>query len=126
VQPGRHLEFRRPLSTPGRIRDLAIPVKQVDALAVDRDLELLAVDPAEHGLEVAGHALDVERVLAIGRELVRDQDAAAGAERQPLDVMVLRRIRRHVEDPLGRRGHVADRQPADLAGRRKVRLHQRR
>ena len=41
-----------------------------------------------------------ERVLAVGGELVLDQHAAAGAERQAFDVVVLRRVRRDVEDRL--------------------------
>ncbi len=105
--------------------DLFVPVEQVHACAVDRDLELLALHVAEHGREVAGHALHREHVVAVGRELVLDQHAAARAERQPFDVTVLRGVVRRVEHGQRRRGLGADGQTADLAGRRQVRLHQR-
>ena len=80
------------LAVAGRVRDLLVPVEQLHPLAVDRDLELLALDLPEHRLEVAGDALHLERVFAVGRELVLDQHAAARAERQPFDVIVLRRV----------------------------------
>ena len=50
--------------------------------------------PPEHRLEVAGDALHLECVVAVRRELILDQHPAAGAERQALDVVVLRGVRR--------------------------------
>ena len=69
-----------------------IPVEPVHQLAVHRDLELLAGDFAEGA--AAAHVALVDRehledVVRVGRELVLDEHAAAGAERQPLDVIVL-------------------------------------
>ena len=70
--------------------------------------------------------LTLNDIFAVGRELILDQDAAAGSERQPLDVIVLRGVRGHVEDGLRRRRHIANRQTADLSRSRQIRLHQRR
>ncbi len=126
VRAGLHRDARRGLAVAGGVRDLLVPVEQLHALAVDRHLELFALDPAEHGLEVAGDAFHLERVLAVGRELVFDEHPAARAERQAFDVIVLRRVRRHVEHRLRRRRRLADREPADLSGRRQVRFHERR
>ena len=106
--------------------DFLVPVEQLHALAVDRDLELLARDLTEDGREVPGDALDAECVVAVGRKLVRDQNAAARAERQAFDVVVLRGVRRDFEDFLARCVHVANREAADLARRRQIRFHQRR
>ncbi len=110
----------------GRVRDFLVPIEQLHPLAVDRDLELLALDAAQDRLEVTGDALHLEGILAVGRELILDQDAAAGSERQPLDVIVLRGVRGHVEHGLRRSRHIANRQTADLSRSRQVRLHQRR
>ena len=114
------------LPVAGRVRDLLVPVELRHALAVHGDDQLLAGDAAEHRLEVAGDAFHLERVLPVHRELMLDEDAAAGAERQPLDVVVLRRVGRHLEHLLRRRAHVAHREPADLARGGEVGLHQRR
>ena len=82
---------------PGTARpNLLVPVEQLHALAVDRDLELLALDLSQQIVEVAGDPVDLDHVLAVGRELVLDEHAAARAERQPLDVAVLRRVGRRV------------------------------
>ena len=51
---------------------------------------------------------------------------AARAERQTLDVIILRRIFRSSVHHQARRLSLADRQPADLPRRRNVGLHQRR
>ena len=69
VQARLDRDARRRAAVAGRVRDLLVPVEQLHPLAVDRHLELLALDAAEHRLEVAGDALDLERVLAVGREL---------------------------------------------------------
>ena len=56
---------------------------------------------------------------------VRHQQAAARAERQPFDVVVLRRVLARAVDDQRRLFGIADRQPADLLRRRHVRLDQR-
>ena len=72
---------------------LAADRRGEDLLAVDRDDEevrrLVSLDadqPFGHGLQETAR----EHVLAVGRELVTDQHAAARAERQPFDVLGLR------------------------------------
>ncbi len=89
VEAGLDRNLRRAAAVAFLIADLRVPVVEVHACAVDRDLELLALHVAEHGREVARHSLDGEHVVAVGRELVLDQHAAARAERQPFDVAVL-------------------------------------
>ena len=66
---------------------------EVDALAVERDLEI--VRDFEAADDVDGLAVQprLDDVLAIDREGVADQDAAARADRQALDVIVLRQVR---------------------------------
>src|SRR5690606_31784330 len=73
---------RSPSAVAFLVADLAIPVVEIDALAVDRDLELLTPNVAQHGGEIARHSLDREDILAVRRELVLDQHAAARPERQ--------------------------------------------
>ena len=65
-------------------------------------------------------AADGELVLRVEREGVRDEHAAARAERQPLDVPVLRQPgRRRVGDLRRRHRPIADRLAADLHRRRR-------
>src|SRR5690606_22098730 len=71
------------------VADFRIPVVQIDAFAIDRHFQFFAPDVTEYGGEVAGHPLDGKDIFAVGRELVLDQHAAAGAERQAFDVAVL-------------------------------------
>ena len=70
---------------------------------------------------------NLDLVLAVLREDVGTEDAAARADRQPLDVLFLRQIRR---DPdrvaAGRSARPPDRQPADFLGRGDVAIEQRR
>jgi hypothetical protein len=47
VQPCLHRDLRRGPADAGRPLDLLVPVEQLHALAIDRDLELLARDLAE-------------------------------------------------------------------------------
>ena len=70
------------------------------------------VRPLEPG-HVADDVLqqvDAEVVVAVEREVVADQDAAARAERQAFDVIVLRAIGRHAIDRADRR-RSSDRRP---------------
>ena len=69
--------------------------------------------------------IHLEVVRRVGRELVLDDQAAARAERQAFDVVVLRRVGRDAIRRLRRRGHVAEREAADLAGGGQIRLEQR-
>ena len=70
---------------------------------------------------------DPEDVLAIGREIVDDRNAAACPVRRALDVIHLRDPARELVGRLARaRVRVANSQAADLAGRAQVAGHQRR
>ena len=66
-----------------------------DSLAVDQQFELLAANFAESAV-VVHHALvdgeNLEHVIAVGRELVLRDQAAAGAERHAFDVIILRSV----------------------------------
>ena len=70
----------------GRLRHARVDVENRLALAVDRNLDLLAgVGPAEQHAARVGVELDLEDVVAVGREGVRTDEAAARAERRALD-----------------------------------------
>ena len=101
--------------------------EQRDALAVDGDLELLLLGVERHLLVQVARELGRDLVLGVGREVVLDQRAAARAERQAGQAPLLRAVVGHAEPidvhELRRR---ADREPADLVGRREVALEQRR
>ncbi len=113
----------------GAVLDLVVgEVCEQNALAVERDLELLGL--ADVRAEHAAAALDeigADDVLGVDREVMRERGAAARAERHPRQVLVLRQVA--ADDVfLLRVGHrrVADREPADLAGRGDVALEQDR
>ena len=91
------------------------------ALAVDDQLELLAGNEAADA-----EVLDRELVLAVGREVVAHQHAAARAERQPLDVLVLRRVAGREVGGFDRRLPVADGHAGDARRGRRIGLEQRR
>ena len=55
-----------------------------DALAVDRDLDLMRMLEPANRLEVGAKQREREVVLAVEREVVADADAADRAERQAL------------------------------------------
>ena len=61
--------------------------------AVDRDDERVAVFHAAH-VAGAGETADVQLVLAVGRKQMLDEEPAARAERQPIDVRALIRAPR--------------------------------
>ncbi len=69
-----------------------VPVDVRHTLVIEIDQQLLALDLPE-GAEVAHvaeiHGEHLERVGAIRGEGVIDSESAAGAERQPLDMVVL-------------------------------------
>ena len=105
-----------------------VDVHQRDALAVDRDFDLLAAIRAAEQVAGRSHVQhDLEHVVAVGREHVQHRHAAARAERRAFDVAHLRRGARHLPGGRGRRRvAIADREAADLAGRAQVAFHQRR
>ena len=70
--------------------------------------------------------LNRELVLAVRREVVAGDDAAARAEGHAVEALVLRGVARRQIGGLGRRLPVADRHAGDARRRRRVRLEQRR
>jgi hypothetical protein len=87
---------------------------------------LLAIDGDVDGRTPAASA-EGEVVFGVEREGVANQHPAASAERQPVDVTILRQAWRRRERQLRRRhGLVADGKPADLERRRDVPLNERR
>ena len=101
VETGLNRNARRGAAVAGGVRDFLIPIEELHAFAIDGDFELLALDAAQDSLEVTGHAFDLKGVFAVGGELIFDQDAAAGSERQPFNVIVLRGVGGDFEDGLG-------------------------
>ncbi len=87
VQPCLHRDLLGGAAVACGIRDLLVPIEQFHPLAVDRDLQLLALNAAQDRLEVARDAFNLECIVAVGRELIFDQDAAAGSRKgSPLDI----------------------------------------
>ncbi len=108
-------------------------VEERDALAVDRDVQLLgeahgqerlaAEQPAERGVDHRG----LDHVLAVRGEHVDDGDAAAGADGRAGGADHLVAAVLDLEGGgRGAGGAIADGQAADLAGRAQVALHQLR
>jgi hypothetical protein len=91
---------------------LGVDLDERLALAVDRDLELLALDGAAEelpGRDRVQH--QPEAVVAVRREVVDRRDPAARAERRARDVLVLRRRAIDAVRRLARpRGGIAQRQ----------------
>ncbi len=138
VRPGRN-EHARPQALVDRVRGrrhvrvghrvvfLAADGREEHALAVDRDLDVVRPLEARHVADDVAHEEHVEGVLAVEREVVMDQDAAARAERQSLDVLRLGEIRRRAVDRRDRvRVGVADRERRDFRRGGQVLLEQRR
>ena len=106
---------------------VAADLREEHALAVDRDLELVRELQAGHVADDVAQQEDVEFVVGVLREVVAEQQAAARAERQSLDVILLRVVGRHAVRLSRTTSRVgADGQAADLARRREVLLEQRR
>ncbi len=105
-----------------------IDVDERLALAVDRKLDLLAADRAAvqlTGRDRVQH--DPEHILAVRREHVIDDDAAARAERRALELMQLRHRPRNLVSGLAhRRAAIADGERADLARRTQIPFEHRR
>ena len=77
----------------GRLRSSSPPtVVEEDALAVDRDLDLMRVLEPANRFEVGAKELERKAVLGVEREVMVDDQPADGAERQALDVLILRAI----------------------------------
>src|SRR5690242_6939231 len=75
--------------------EILVPIVDVYALAIDQELELFARDLAKRHVvvhEALVDGKDLENVVAIGGELMPRDNAAAGSERQALDMVVLRRV----------------------------------
>ncbi len=133
----RELEALHDLADRGRVRVVVGGLRrhqrhggqreQRDALAVDRDLELLLLGVERHLLVQVARELGGDVVFGVGRKVILDQRPAARAERQAGQAPLLRAVVGHAEpvdaDELRRR---ADRQAADLVGRREIALEQRR
>ena len=104
-----------------------IPVVNMKPLAVQEEFQLLSADSAErlvviHVAQV--HRPDFDFVLCIRRKLVRHDNSAARPEGQPFQVVILRRIFRHVIGRLGLRSHITDGGARNLARSGPVGLNQ--
>ena len=67
-------------------------VTQMDPLAVDGELELVRILEPAHDVQVGAKELHLEDVLAVERKRVATRSAADRAERQTVDVLVLREV----------------------------------
>ncbi len=101
--------------------------EQREALAVDGDLERLLLGVERHALVQIARELGSDLVLGIGREVVIDSHAAARAERQTGQALLLRTVVGHAEPvDVDERRRRADGEPADLVGCGEIALEQRR
>ena len=101
--------------------------RQEYALAVDRDLDLVRLLEPADGAHVRVEQLHLDDVLAVERKVVLRHQAAAGAERQPFDVLDLRRVSFDAIDlGAGANRRVANGERADLRRRREVAFEERR
>ena len=102
-------------------------VREIDALAVDRDLHVVRVLEAAHDVEIRAVQLGLEHVVAVERERVAHRGSADRAERKPVDVLVLREVLADAERvAAGADVGIADGQGRDLHRRRHVFFLQRR
>src|SRR5262245_18335789 len=92
---------------------------------VVRNLELAGILKPADDIQVGAIELRTELVLGIEAESLRDLQAADGAERESLDVLVLREILRHAIRVAARsQRRIAHRQAADATCRRQISLLQ--
>jgi hypothetical protein len=106
---------------------LARHCEQLSAATVDADLELLIVRPHRHVVLEVARQTHLDHVLAVHRKRTRDAHAAARAERQTVEMLLLRKIIRNPIQLCVRREHRRpDREPAHFLRRGKISFHQRR
>ena len=99
--------------------------EHLDALAIEEQLEIRGVVQPFDVLVAIARQADLELVLAVHRERVLDERAAARADGQPFDVLFLREVgRRPDRVAVGRHARPSDGHAADLLGRRDVAIEQ--
>jgi hypothetical protein len=99
--------------------------RQVHALTVHRDLELLLVLEAAHRAEVGAEQPDLELILAVERQRQVERLPADGADRHPFDVAILRRVLADAEHFAHRRQlGIAERERGDAFRRRQIAFEQ--
>jgi hypothetical protein len=100
---------------------------QVDALAVDRDLDIVRVLESADDVEIRAVQLRLEHVVAVERERIAHRRPADRAERKPVDVLILRQVLADAEGvAAGRDIGIADGNGRNFHRRRDVFLLQRR
>ncbi len=101
--------------------------EQLHARLVHEQLEIVRLRQSFDVLVAIAHQPNLNLVLAVHREHVLDDRSAAGADRQPLEMLLLREIRR---DPdrlaAGRSAGASHGDAADFFSRRDVAVEQRR
>ncbi len=85
--------------------------EQLDALTVELHFQLVRLAEAFDLFIAVAHQADLNLVLAILRKLVRDRDPAARADRQSVEVRILRNIGRHSKGFFPRRFAQRGRRP---------------
>ena len=112
-----------------RVRPRLCPAdgEQLDTLAVQADLQFVRLPQPANRIDDRSQQAHAEDVLAVEGKPVAHGDAAARAEGQAVEVVVLREHRRHEIGRDARTDRVAaDGQPADAPGRPEVPLKQQR
>ena len=100
--------------------------ERLDPFTIHQHLDLVRLAQALDLLVAVTGQANLNLILAVARERVGEQHAATRAGRQPLDVILLREIRR---EPIGVAARLAirrtDGEPADLPGGGDVAVQQR-
>ena len=130
VRAGRHPDAGLQV----RVGGLMVPLRpgrrhgeRRHPLAVEQHLQLVRLAQALDVLVAVPRQAELDLVLAVLRERVRDQGPAARADRQPLDVLLLGEVRPDADRvAAGRPARAADGQPADLLRRGDVAVQERR
>ena len=124
LQPARATASTLPLSRTGRSLLLG---KEVHPLSVDGQLELELLGRCTGIVDASPGNLQHEGVETIDRKGAPDENTATRAERQLVEMAVLRKLSRHlirVNHP--RDGRIRDGEAADLAGGAEIALDQSR
>src|SRR6516225_9998622 len=100
----------------------------MDLLAVNRQYDLMRVRDARDVVQIGLPESNVEEVLGVERKYPCDEKSTTRAERESLDMRVLRSIRFHAIRIRGYRdvACVADGDGADAPGGGEIPLHQHR
>ena len=113
----------------GAAREILIPIVEVYPIAIHQEFQFFPRYFSKGAIVVHEALVDgeqLEDVVTVSWELMLHNQSAARSERQALEMVVLRGVRRHAVGRQRRLHHVAHRQTAYFRRRRRVTFEQRR